>query len=99
MRLALAAGRLDVDQVLRELGSHRLMEWWAFEQLEGGFGDRAAWQRTALLAQMYHERNRDPKRRAAPFKITEFLPWIERPVVAAGKLLRAQLAHLVKKKG
>lgn len=98
MRLALAAGRLDVDQVLSELGPRRLAEWEAFERIEGGFGDRAAWERAAMLAQLYAESKRNPKKRRQPFKVREFLPYVEQPAPQPGKALRAQLGHLVKPK-
>lgn len=98
MRLALAVGRLDVDHLAREMTARELAEWEAFDRLEGGIGGRGDWQRTALLASLYAERNRDPKRRSAPFSLKEFLPWIERAPMA--QRLRAGLAHLVRgKKG
>lgn len=98
MRLALAAGRLDVDAVLGELTARQLEEWLAFERIEGSFGERGAWERVAHLLAMYAESHRNTKKRPRPFTVAEFLPWIERVHVPASKRLHAQLGHLVKKK-
>lgn len=79
MRLALACGRADVDRFMASLSSRQLAEWAAFEHLEGGIGDRAMWTAMAQLTALYAEAHRDPKRRSKPFRITDFLPWIEPP--------------------
>jgi len=98
MRLALATGRLDVDAVLASLSSRQLAEWDAFERIEGGFGDRAAWDRMANMLALYAEVNRDKKKRTQPFKASEFMPWIERPAGAGTKRLRAGLTALAKQR-
>ena len=97
MRLALATGRLDVDELLAGLTGRQLAEWDAFERIEGGFGDRGAWARMAQMLAFYAEAHRDTKKRSQPFKASEFLPWIERPAHDPAKRLRAQLGHLAKK--
>lgn len=96
MRLALAAGRLDVDAVLAELSSWDIAEWQAFERIEGHFGERGAWERAAMLASLYAESHRDTKKRARPFTAADFVPWISRPKMTP-RAFRAQLAHLVQK--
>lgn len=87
-------GRADVDEILR-LPCRRLDEWRALERLEGGFGERAAWLRAAEGFAILLEIHRNPKKRAAPWKPEEFLPWLER--APSGAQLRAKLIHLVKK--
>lgn len=96
MRLALAAGRLDVDAVLRGLSLKQLTEWEAFERIEGGIGARADWYQIAQLCAMYAEAHRDSKRRSQPFTAADFLPFVEKPKFSA-KAFRAQFAPLVKK--
>lgn len=98
MRLALATGRLDVDALLAGLSSRQIAEWEAFQNIEGSLGERGHWERMAHMLALYAEAHRDRKKRAQPFKASEFLPWIERPTGMEGKRLRAQFAHLVKTK-
>ncbi len=98
MRLALAVGRLDVDELLADLSARQLAEWDAFDRIEGGIGSRGPWFGMAQMLALYAEAHRDTKKRSQPFKASEFLPWIERSSVPASKRLRAQLGHLVKKK-
>lgn len=96
MRLALAVGRLDVQRVLAELTSADIALWQAFERVEGSFGERGHWERTAMLASMYANAHRDVQKRPQPFRPDEFVPFVEQPR-RTGKTLRAQLGHLVKK--
>lgn len=96
MRLALAAGRLDVDAVLSELSSRDIAMWEAFERIEGHFGERGAWERTAMLASLYAEAHRDTKKRSKPFTTSDFVPWILKPKMTP-RAFRAQFAHMVQK--
>ncbi len=89
MRLALATGRLDVDAVLAGLNARQMAEWEAFERLEGSFGDRGAWIRMAHMLSFYAEAHRDAKKRSQSFKVTEFLPWVERPADVPSRRLRS----------
>lgn len=97
MRLALASGRLDVDRLAQELGSTGIAEWEAFERIEGGFGARAAWLQTAVLAALYAESHRDSKKRAKPFTAEDFLPWVERAQFSPAAF-RRQFSHLTDQK-
>lgn len=77
MRLALACGRPDVDRFMAELSSRQLAEWDVFEKLEGGIGTRALWRAASLLAAMYAEAHRNPKKRAQSWRERDFWPWVE----------------------
>lgn len=97
MRLALAFGRPDVDRLMRELSSADLVEWAAFEALEGGFGARGVWYANAQLAALYAEAHRDAKKRSKPFSPADFLPWVDRPAPSAAAF-RAGFGNVVKVK-
>jgi hypothetical protein len=73
MHLALAFGRMDVDAMLREIGSRQLHEWLSFGNLEG-FGEKRADMRMGIVASLVANVNRDPKRKPSPFKPTDFIP-------------------------
>ena len=91
-------GRVDFDRLARELSSRDVAELFAFERIEGGIGSRAVKESAALLAALYAERNRDAKRRPAPYSEADFLPWVEKPKPSAAAF-RAAFAPLVKKGG
>jgi hypothetical protein len=62
---------LDVDGVLSELSTRQLAEWQAYYQLEPFGGE---WHRTALLASLVANANRDAEKKPEPFKVDDFLP-------------------------
>lgn len=60
-----------MDEVLRELTAAELREWQAYYALEP-FGDE--WPRTALLACLIANANRDTEVRPEPFEVADFMP-------------------------
>lgn len=99
MRLAMATGRLDVDAVLAGMSAQQIAEWEAFERIEGGFGERAAWERMAHMLALYAETHRDTKKRSQPFRAADFLPWVVAQPSHGARQLRARLTPFLKKKG
>ncbi len=63
-----------MDHMLRSMSSRLLTEWLAYYSLEP-FGDE--WPRTALLASLIAEVNRDPDKRSEPFTPEDFMPKFE----------------------
>ena len=60
-----------MDELLNEMTAAEIREWEAFEALEP-FGQ--AWDRTALIAALIANANRDPEKRSEPFEQADFMP-------------------------
>lgn len=73
------------------------MEWAAFEEIEGAFGERGAYLRAASIASILANANRDTKKQPKPYTLQDFLPWVERPRMTP-RAFRAQFSNVVKKK-
>jgi hypothetical protein len=75
LRLAVLAGRLDVDRMLSEVSGEQLREWLEFAAIEP-FGDRRADYQTALLASVLANVWRGKGQRAAELKdfLLDFRP-------------------------
>ena len=65
------AGRLHVDDVLQELSANEISEWQAYYMLEP-WGDD--WRRSATIAAVLAEINRNAEERDEPFTVQDFMP-------------------------
>lgn len=84
--------------MLDEISSKQLSEWMALESIEGPIGERGAWHRMAHVASILANAHRDQKKRPQPFRLDEFLPWVERPAMTP-RAFRAQFGNVqIKKK-
>lgn len=70
---------MTVSELLARVSSRELSEWMAYAELEPFGSPRSdrlealAGQELTLLANV----NRDPKKKSAPYRIEEFMPWLE----------------------
>lgn len=63
--------------MLSRMSSHELTEWMAYEAIEPFAAERND-QDIAMLAALTANANRDPKKRAAPFELVDFLLFKEK---------------------
>lgn len=64
--------------MLAGLRPSELGMWWALWRRDP-WGEQRDDLRTGIVASLIANVNRDPKRRSAPFKPEEFMPYFERP--------------------
>jgi len=64
---------MTVTELLRRISSRELSEWLAYYELEP-FGEERADLRSAIVASTVANTARDPKKRARPFGVQEFMP-------------------------
>lgn len=60
-------------QLLNEISSEELTEWMAYAELEP-FGEERADLRSATVAAVIANANRDRKKRSRPYRVTDFMP-------------------------
>lgn len=77
-RLALATGYANVDEMLEEMSGSQWGKWIAFFE-EEPFGSVYEDVRTARLMALLANINRDPKKRAAPYEVDDFMPQLREP--------------------
>jgi hypothetical protein len=68
---------VDVDALLARLPSRLLTEWMAYYGLEP-FGEERADLRSAIVASLVANANRDPAKRREPFTPQDFMPKFDR---------------------
>jgi hypothetical protein len=66
-----------VAQLLSEISSEELTEWMAYAELEP-FGEERADLRSATVAAVIANANRDRKKRPQPYKVSDFMPKFDR---------------------
>ncbi len=64
---------MTVRELLNRISSRELSEWMAFYAVEP-WGCQVDDQRTGLVASVIANVNRDPKRRATPYQVNDFMP-------------------------
>ena len=62
-----------MEQLQREVSSRAFAEWMAFYQIEP-FGEERADLRSAIIASVIANANRDPKVQRQPFTVEDFMP-------------------------
>lgn len=86
---------MTVGELLARVSSRELSEWMAYGQLEP-FGDERADLRSAIVAAVVANANRDPKRRRRPFKPRDFMPeFVPRVEAERGKQTWEQQLQIV----
>lgn len=63
-----------VGELLDSISYEELLQWAEFEQ-RAPFSERAADFRSAQIAAIFANANRDPKKRPQPFEILDFMPF------------------------
>jgi hypothetical protein len=69
-------GVFDVDALLQAMSSKQIVEWMAYYDLEP-FGEERADFRAAMLASLYANSQRDPKKQK-PFEMSDFMLFRDR---------------------
>jgi hypothetical protein len=103
-RLALALGR-TVDELLEALTYHEFARWMEFDSFQP-IGERREDIRTAMMLAQTANMNRDPKKRASPYELADFMPFetrlrdvqkLNRPATERATLSMDTLAFLTAK--
>ena len=91
--MALALG-CTVEELLSRISSRELTEWMVYYQLEPWGGERAD-VGAAIVASTIAEIHRNPKKRARPYKASDFMPRFERPKQQSVSDMRSMLESWV----
>lgn len=86
---------MSVREAQAKIDSKEFLRWMAFSRLEP-FGQQADDVRFARLAALIANVNRDPKKKASPFKVEDFMPDYDEAYIEAEVLSPEETFELVK---